>query len=204
MRSLVLAAAVVVPLGVGVGAALAARPAPAAAPVAPAATTWSVDPVHSSVVFAIKHLDTAWYHGTFGKTEGQVIYDAENGAGASVALTIHADSVSTHVEQRDTHIKSPDFLNAKQFPTITFKSTAVAPGSDGRLSVTGDLTFLGVTKSLTVPIEVTGTSSDPKMGTRTGFLAQFAIKRGDFGSRYAAGMLSDEVRLTVSLETVKQ
>lgn len=203
MRSLILTAAVLVPFGVGVGATLAARPAPAAPAPAPPAT-WSVDPVHSSVVFAIKHLNAAWFHGTFGKVEGTVAYDVGNAAGASVRATIQSASVFTHNQQRDDHVRSPDFLNAKQFPTITFTSTRVAAAGDQKLSVTGDLTFLGVTKSLTVPVTFTGTSTDPKMGTRAGFLAEFSITRSEFGSQYAQGMMGDEVKFIVSLETVKQ
>jgi polyisoprenoid-binding protein YceI len=203
MRARTVVAAAVVGLGLAGASLLAARSAPAANPTR-AAAAWQVDGVHSSVVFAIQHLSAAWFHGTFGKTEGAVTYDPGSADGASVSVTIHADSVHTHDEKRDGHVKSPDFLNVKQFPTITFRSTKVEAAGTDKLSVTGDLTFLGVTKSITVPVEFTGSSSDPKMGTRAGFLATFTIKRSEFGSTYAAGMMSDEIRLTVSLETVKQ
>jgi len=120
-----------------------------------------------------------------------------------VEVAIDAASVDTNNDKRDGHIESPDFLSAKEFPSITFKSTAVKASGEGRFEVTGDLDFRGVTKSITVPVTLVGKGQ--MQGKQVaGYEASFSIKRSDFGSTYGLdeGALGDEVFLILSLEVV--
>ena len=114
-------------------------------------------------------------------------------------------NVDTHNAQRDAHLKSPDFFNAKQYPTITFKSTAVKKGdAPNTLQVTGNLTMHGVTKPLTVPVELTGKGQFPPGTQRAGVEATFVVKMSDFQIKGLPGAVGDEIRVIVALEGVKQ
>lgn len=175
---------------------------PASATPVSAAAPWKVDSGHSSVVFRIKHV-VAPFWGRFDKVSGTVQWDAAKPETASVELTVDVGSVNTNDGKRDDHLRGPDFFSAKEFPTMTFKSTKVTKKGDGKLEATGDLTLHGVTKSITVPIEVTGEGESPFKDTRAGFEATFEIKRGDYGVKGYIPTISDEVRIVVALECVK-
>ena len=177
-------------------------PEPVAAPSA--ADTYQVDPVHSSVVFRVKHVGASWFYGRFNEVSGTFVVDEANPGNASIEVEIKAASVDTRGEQRDAHVKSPDFLSAKEFPSISFKSTEVKATGDG-LEVTGELTFRGVTKSVTAPVEHVG-EGEFQGSERSGYEAVLEIKRSDYGSDYGVsqGVLGDEVRLIIALEGVKQ
>ena len=169
-----------------------------------AADNYKVDPVHSSSVFRIKHANTAWFYGRFNAPSGSFSLDASDPSKASFTIELNANNVDTGNEKRDAHLKSPDFFNAKQYPTITFKSTAVKQGdSPNALAVTGDLTMHGVTKSITVPVELTGTGEFPPGMKRSGIEATITVKMTDFEIKAMPGALSDEVRVIVSLSGVK-
>src|SRR6185436_16496600 len=113
-------------------------------------------------------------------------------------------NVDTGNAQRDGHLKSPDFFNAKQYPTITFKSTSVKAGeSPTTLAVTGDLTMHGVKKSITIPVELTGNGEFPPGVKRAGVEATLTVKLTDFEIKGMPGALSDEVKVIVSLEGMK-
>src|SRR6476659_5002094 len=114
-------------------------------PVAGFASDWEIDPPHSTAAFSIKHLMVSNVRGSFGKVTGTVNLDDKNPTKSTVEAMIDATTISTGVTARDEHLKSPDFFDVKQFPTITFKSTKVT-GSKGKYKVTGDLTMHGVTK----------------------------------------------------------
>jgi polyisoprenoid-binding protein YceI len=180
----------------------ASSPEPSA-PVSAAAEAYTVDSGHSSVVFRIKHANAAYFYGTFNKVSGSFTVDDADPSGSSISVTIQADSVDSNSADRDGHIKSPDFLSAKEFPVIIFESTEVAKAGDG-LKVTGDLTFRGVTKSVTAEVEHVGTGEF--RGKRAGYEAVLDIKRSEFGSTYGVeqNVLSDDVRLIVSLEGVQR
>jgi polyisoprenoid-binding protein YceI len=165
-----------------------------------AADTYKVDPVHSTVIFRINHLGTSWVYGRFDDVAGSFTVDDKT---PSFDFTVNADSVDTNNKQRDTHLKSADFFSVKEFPTITFKSTAVTSTGDKKFDVTGDLTLHGVTKSITVPLEFVG-AADTKAGPRAGYEAHFNVKRSDYGMDKMVGMVGDDVYLTVSFEGVKQ
>jgi polyisoprenoid-binding protein YceI len=175
----------------------------AAAPLSSAPAAYKVDGGHSSVVFRVKHADASNFYGTFNQVSGSFTVDEANPAGSSIEISIQADSVDSNSEQRDGHIKSPDFLSAKEFPTISFKSTEVS-GAGGELKVTGDLTFRGVTKSVTADVQHVG-SGEMRGNSIAGYEAVLDIKRTDFGSTYGVdkNMLSDNVHLIISLEGVK-
>jgi len=162
------------------------------------------DPVHSFVVFDVHHLGAGYVYGTFGGPTGAVGFDSTDLTKTTFDLSVDADSIQTRNENRDKDLKGPDYFDVKQFPTLTFKSTAVAKTGDTTMSVTGDLTVHGVTKSVTVPMEFTGTGS--MMGkTHTGFRTDFKINRRDFGITHAPdNVIGDEIHIVVAIEAVPQ
>ena len=168
---------------------------------AQAADTYQVDPVHSSVLFKIRHLNVADFYGRFDDVSGTVSLDPASG---SVNLEIKTDSIDTHNDKRNQDLKGPDFFNVKQFPTITFKSTKVENAGGDAYKVTGNFTLRGVTKPLTVEFKKTGEGKGMKDEYRAGGETQFTIKRSDFGMNYMQGVLGDEVTLIVSLEGIRK
>ena len=169
---------------------------------APAADSYQVDPIHSSMVFRVKHMGATNFYGRFNNITGSFTLD-DDPSKNSFQVQIQTESVDTAVKKRDDHLKSPDFFNTKQFPTITFKSTQVKKAGGDALDVTGDLTLHGVTKSVTAKVTKTGTG---KFGGRSlaGVEANLTIKRSDFGMNFMLEGIGDEVRITVSLEGGRQ
>lgn len=165
-----------------------------------------IDPVHSFAIFSAHHFQAGYVYGTFaGPTgvTGQITYDPAKPEASAFDVKVDVDTLDTRSQNRDKDLKGPDFFNVKQFPDMTFKSTSVKKTGDTTMDVTGDLTIKGVTKSVTVPMEMTGTGT--AMGhQRTGFEAHFTIKRSDFGvSADPPPVIGEEVRLIVALEAVK-
>jgi polyisoprenoid-binding protein YceI len=191
-------------LSAAVGAAgLLAGSAPGPAPTLPSARegTFSVDSVHSSLIFRVKHLNISNFYGAFSDVSGEFNLDP---AAGSISVTVQTKSVDTRNDKRDAHVRSADFLNADQFPTATFKSTSVKGTTSGKFEVTGDLTICGVTKPVTVPVEQTGSGKGMQGETRAGFEAIFTIKRDDFGISFMPDGLSKDIQLIVSLEGVQK
>ncbi len=169
------------------------------------AATWKIDPVHSSAIFKIKHFNTSNFYGAFKTMTGTVEYDPAKPEASSIDITIKAESVDSRMEQRDTHIKSPDFLNSAQFPTISFKSTSVKSNSDGSLEVTGNLTLLGITKPVSAQVEKTGEGTNPRSQKDIlGFEAHFTVDRTAHDMNFMAGPLSREIGFILALELVKE
>ena len=168
------------------------------------ADKYVVDQVHSSSVFRIKHANAAYFWGMFNAPGGSFVLDEGDLTKSSFTVEITVNNVMTGNEKRDAHLKSPDFFNAKQYPTITFKSTAVKKRDGNQLEVTGDLTMHGVTKSITAPVELTGKGEFPAGKVRAGIEATFTVKMTDFAMKGMPGALSDEVRVVVSLEGMKE
>ena len=165
------------------------------------AATFEVDGVHSSAVFKIKHFGVSNFYGMFRDISGVIEYDAENPEGLAVEVTIAAGSADTRSESRDNHIKSPDFLNAAEFPTITFKSTSVSDNGDGTYAVTGDLTLHGVTREVQATAEKIGEGAHPRSGQEMiGFESRFTIDRTDYDMGFMAGPVGEEVEFILSLE----
>ncbi|MCU0689036.1 MAG: YceI family protein [Phycisphaerales bacterium] len=213
MPHLVKSVASITTLGLLVAAgALWASSTPAATAqdaAAPAATNapFDLDPVHTSVVFGIKHMNVANFYGTFDKFSGSFNIDAANPANTKINITVEADSVDSNNKGRDDHLKGPDFFSVKEFPTITFVSTKVEKASgENMFNLTGDLTFRGVTKPITATLQYTGTGPGRQPGiTLQGFEARFTFKRSDFGNTYLVGKgLSDEVSMLVAVEGIRK
>ena len=163
--------------------------------------TYTVDGVHSAVIFKCKHVDTSWAFGRFNDVSGSLTFDAAKPENSKIEITIKADSVDTGNKKRDDHLNSPDFLDSKQFPTATFKSKSVAKKGDKTYAVTGDLMLHGVTKSVTIDMEHVGSNDVPQMGKVIGFFGTLVVKRGDYGVDYGQGMLGEDVTLTLSIES---
>lgn len=179
----------------------------AATPAARAAN-FEVDPSHTSVVFSVSHLGYSYTYGMFRDVKGTVEFDKATPEASKFSFTIDAASLNTMNEKRDEHLKNADFFNVKQFPQITFESTAVAPGksADGKTvyDVTGKLTMHGVEKEVTLPIEFLGEGASPFNDYRAGFLCQTTLKRSDFGMDFMVGPIGDSIGVTVSFEAVRK
>ena len=167
-----------------------------------AADNYKVDSVHATVIFKVSHLNVGNAYGRFNEPTGTVVLDKENPSNSSFTFEIDVNKIDTASEKRDQHLKNPDFFDAKQFPTITFKSTKVEASGDD-FKVTGDLTLHGVTKSITVNVKKTG-ESQTQMGYRTGWEAHHDLKRSEFGMTGLQGAVGDDVHLIISYEAIKQ
>lgn len=179
---------------------------PALALAAP--TTWNVDASHSQVGFAVKHLVISNVRGEFKTYQGKISLDDADVTRSTVEATIDVNSIDTKVADRDAHLKSADFFDVANHPSMTFKSTKVAKAGKDRLKVTGDLTLRGVTKP--VVLEVTTTPEVKGMGgeTRRGFAGSTKISRKAFGLTWnkvveAGPAVGDEVTIALELEAVK-
>ncbi|MCW8128842.1 MAG: YceI family protein [Planctomycetota bacterium] len=165
-----------------------------------AAETYELDPVHSALIFKIKHINVSYTYGRINNPTGTLVYDEADASKCSISMEVKTESVDTDNEKRDQHLKGPDFFNAKQFPTIAFKSTKVAKADDGTYDVTGNFTMLGVTKELTLKLTKTGGGKDPWGGLRVGFEGTFTIKRSDYGMKQALDAIGDDVTIIVAIE----
>lgn len=173
------------------------------APVAYGAE-YKIDGGHSTVLFAATHFSASHVYGRFNDVSGTVQYDATAPEKSSVEVEIRTESIDTANERRDTHLKSPDFFDARQFPVIHFKSTGVEAVDGETFKVTGDLTLHGVKKSITIDVNKIGTGKHPRSGAELiGFEARFSVNRSDFGMSFMVGPVSDEIRLIASFETAK-
>ena len=165
------------------------------------ATTYAIDTTHSAIVFRVKHMGVSYAYGFFEAFSGEVQFDEKDPTKSSIVIEVDAASVDTNNGKRDDHLRSPDFLSAKEFPVIVFESKKVAKKGD-RLAVTGDLTFHGVTKEVTAEVEHVGSAAGRSgEGQRIGMEATFEILPKDFEVAYMqeSSGLGPEVRLTVSL-----
>ena len=178
-----------------------------AAPLAVAqTTTWTPDPNHSEVDFTIRHLSLTNVRGHFGKITGTIIYDPADISKSSVQITIDVTGVDTGVTQRDNDLKSANYFDVANFPGATFVSTGVARNANG-LTVIGNLTVHGVTKSVTLMVEPPVGPIDGMGNTKhMGFSATTTIDRTAFGigAKMPNAMLSDNVQLEIELDAMLQ
>ena len=165
------------------------------------AADYRIDPGHSTILFSAKRMGVVNVYGRFNEFSGSLSVDDANPANSSIELEIKSASVDSNSERRDNHLRSPDFFNATQFPTVTFKSTEVARIGDDRYRVTGDLTLHGVTESVTAEVVKTGTG-ERRGSALIGFETVFRINRSDFGMNFMTEALSDSVQITFSLHGV--
>lgn len=161
-----------------------------------AQNTWKADKAHSHLTFTITHLAVSDVDGTFKDFDASISATKPDFSDAKFEFTANAASVNTGVDQRDTHLKSPDFFDVAKYPTVTFASTSIKPASAGHYALTGNLTLGGITKPVTVDLWYRGTITNPMSKTPdAGFQVTGTIKRSDFnfGSKFGSPMLSDEV-----------
>jgi polyisoprenoid-binding protein YceI len=162
------------------------------------AQTFNIDPVHSMVVFQINHFGVSNPMGVFHGPTGTITMGAD---GPSMDVSVPVDKVDMGNEKWETHIKSADFFNAKEFPNLTFKSSSSKKTSDDTFDVTGDLTVHGVTKTITVSMTKSGQATNPMGKAAIGFDCTFKIKRSDYGITYGVGKgVGDDVTLMINLE----
>jgi polyisoprenoid-binding protein YceI len=174
------------------------------------AATWTVDPAHSNVTFSVKHMMVTPVHGNFGTFSGTATFDEKTPADVSFEGTVDATTINTNNERRNGHLKSADFFDVANYPTITFKSTKTQLVSPGVYKVTGDLTMHGVKKEVVLDMEgLTDFIPGPKGGTRTGASLSTKINRQDFGLKWnraleAGGVLvGDMVQINIDVELEK-
>ncbi|MCA9188707.1 MAG: YceI family protein [Pirellulaceae bacterium] len=167
------------------------------------ADDYGLDPTHTAVSFQVSHLGISWTHGRFNQVEGQFSIDPANPADAMFAMAINADSIDTGNQQRDDHLRSPDYFNTKQFPTISFKSTKAEKVEEG-IQVTGDMTMHGQTKAITFLLKGGKTATFPQGVERMGFSTSLKIKRSDFGMSNMLEAIGDEIFIGISFEGVKK
>ena len=168
------------------------------------ADSYKLDPVHTSIIFRVKHLGVAYVFGRFNGASGTFTFDESTPSNGSIVMQIKANSIDTNEDKRDNHLRSPDFFNAQKHPIIKFQSNSVKKLDAKNYEIKGDLTILGETRPLTVKAVHTGSGKDPWGNFRSGFETTFVIKRSDFGMNFMLGGVSDEVKLTVSVEGIKQ
>ena len=173
-------------------------------------STWNIDPVHSVVEFKVKHMMISNVKGQFTGVSGVLTLDETDATKSRVEATIDASTINTRDPQRDTHLKSADFLDVEKYPTLTFQSTAVQRTGVEEGTVTGDLTIHGVTREVIFAVEgPTPPSKDPWGQTRLGLSATTKISRKEFGLTWnaaleAGGLLvGDEVTITLDVQFVK-
>jgi polyisoprenoid-binding protein YceI len=182
-------------------AALILALAPALAVAEP--VTYKVDADHSGVSFSIRHF-VSNTPGRFKDFDGTIKYDKAAPAASSVEFTIQTASIDTANNDRDEHLRGADFFDVQKFPTMTFVSTGVTPKDADTLEVTGDLTLHGVTKKVTIPVEVLGAIKTPG-GEKAGFETTFTVNRKDYGIVWnrvldSSTVLGEDVKITVNIE----
>lgn len=172
--------------------------------------SWKIDNSHSQITFSVRHMMISNVHGRFENFTGSVNFDPQNPTASSVNVEIDADSINTRDAQRDGHLKSPDFLNAAEFPTLSFKSNRVEQIDDSHGRIYGDLTIRGVTRPVVLDTEYAGTSKSPWGTTSAGFSASTRISRKDWGLEWNVALetggwlVGDAVNVNIELEIVEQ
>lgn len=185
-----------------------ATTSPASAASVLPAGAWKVDPVHSNVEFSVKHVGVATVKGRFNEFEGTLQVGPD---GTAVAYgAVRAQSVDTREPKRDDHLRSPDFFDVAEHPTIDFRSTAIRQTGEDELQIDGDITIHGVTRPITLDAELEGSGVDHEGNERVGLSARGEIKRSDFEMRFNAALgtgnlvVGDKVKIQVDISAVKQ
>lgn len=179
-----------------------------ATPLCAQTESWSVDKSHSNALFKVRHL-MANVTGEFKDFDAAINIDRAKPENSSVEFTIQTTSIDTGNENRDNHLRSPDFFDVAKFPTITFKSTAVKAKSKTEFDVTGDLTMRGVTKRVTLPVEFLGFGPGGRGTEKGGFSIATTVNRKDYGIVWNRALdeggvlLGDDVKVMIDLEVKK-
>src|SRR5579884_1057821 len=168
-------------------------------------TVWAIDPKHTTVGFGVKHMMFTTVRGRFAGVSGTITLDETNPSLSSVEAEVDAASIDTREEQRDGHLRSPDFFHVEQYPTITFKSTLVEPTGASTAKVYGDLTIRGVTRPIVLNATFNGTGKNPWGQEVAGFEARATISRKDFDLTWNAPLetggflLGDEIKIELEV-----
>lgn len=176
---------------------------------APTTTIWAIDPIHSNIEFAVRHMMIATVRGRLAGVSGTVALNEADSSASVIDVTIDVGTVDTREAQRDAHLRSADFLDIEHFPKITFRSTRIEPVSDEQFRATGDLTIRDVTRPVVLDITAGGRATDPWGNDRLGFSATTTLKRSAFGLTWnqlleAGGVaVGDEVKIAIDAELVK-
>lgn len=171
---------------------------------------YAIDSAHARAHFRVRHLMVAFVRGELGTVTGEILFDPLNPSRASVTAVIDAAGIDTRNADRDAHLRSADFLDTATYPTVTFRSTSVAPRGEGTFDVTGDLMIRGVTRAVTLSTEVSEEIRDPWGNLKRGVTATAKINRKDFGVSWNAVMdaggvaVGDIVEITIEAELVRQ
>jgi polyisoprenoid-binding protein YceI len=175
-------------------------------------TTWSIDATHSTIEFAVKHMMLTTVRGRVAGVRGTIEIDAQNPAASSAEVELDTASLDTGAEQRDVHLRSPDFFDVEQFPTITFRTRRIdgAKAEEGTsFRVVGDLTIRGVTREIALAATYEGQGRDPWGGDRVSFSATGTFDRRDFGLTWNAALetggvlVSNDVKLRLDVQAVR-
>ena len=179
------------------------------APTADTRTTWKIDPSHTTIEFTAKHMMITTVKGRFVDVEGTIVADEQNLADSEVTATMKAATIDTRSDQRDTHLRSADFLDVENHPDVSFKSTRIE-GTKEQFKLTGDLTIRGTTRPITLDVTFEGSGKDPWGGTRASFSAHGKFDRRDYGLTWnvaleAGGILvSNDVKINIEVQAVLQ
>lgn len=169
-----------------------------------------IDPAHTRIGFVARHAMVTKVRGAFNDFTGTAYLDSDNPDGSSVQVTIRVASIDTRNADRDAHLRTNDFLQADDYPEITFQSTKIAWTGADTVDITGDLTIKGVTRPVTVPFTFDGQATDPFGNTRVGFDGSATINRKDFGVTWNAALetggvlVGDKVVLEFEVSAIKQ
>ena len=173
-------------------------------------TVWKIDVAHTLVEFSAKHMMVTTVKGRFREVQGTITLDENNLANSTVEVEIAAASIDTGNDQRNAHLKSPDFLDVDNYPSITFKSTRVELDSDERARITGDLTIRGVARPVVLETELTGFGRTPFKTEVVGFDAEAKLNRKDWGLTWnvplekGGFLVGDTIRISLSVQGVMQ
>ncbi|MEP7380508.1 MAG: YceI family protein [Gemmatimonadota bacterium] len=172
-------------------------------------STWAIDESHSHVEFAVRHMMVATVKGRFADVKGSVEWDGSNLESAVIVVEIPIDTIDTKNQQRDAHLKSPDFFDVATHPAMSFQSTKIRLGSGSEFTIEGNLTIRGTTKPITLAAESNGQVRDPWGMDRAGFSATGKIDRLDYGLNWNAALetggfvVASEVKITLEIEITK-
>lgn len=172
--------------------------------------TWDIDPSHTRLGFAARHAMVATVRGGFDVFSGTIVIDHRNPAASTAEVEIDTASISTGNEQRDQHVRSADFLDVENYPTITFKSTSAKEVDDDTYELVGDLTIKGTTHPVTLELEYQGSSPDPWGNTRAGFEGKTTINRKDWGLTWNVALekggwlVGEKITLNIEAEVVEK
>lgn len=171
-------------------------------------STTTIDTTHSEISFAVRHMMFAKVRGHFKAWSAELTYDAASPARSKVTVDVDVASIDTREEKRDAHLRSADFFDAENHPTMRFVSTAVEPTGNGTYRLTGDLTIRGTTRPVTLAVEQTGAGKDPWGNDRLGFSVKGSIARSEWGLTWnqaleAGGVLvSDTIEIEVETQVI--